>query len=84
MSSLFFWKEWSRSYRLLYLGSLVLVLISLILFLLAWARGIGNVVSWNILSELNELPVTLHTFTDGLLDFSVPGTAYAVSEQFVT
>ncbi len=84
MSSLFFWKEWSRSYRLLYLGSLVLVLISLVLFLMAWARGIGNVVSWNILSELNDLPVTLHTFTDGLLDFSVPGTAYAVSEQFVT
>ncbi len=84
MSSLFFWKEWSRSYRLLYLGSLALVIVSLILFIMAWVRGIGNVVSWNVLSELNDLPVTLHTFTDGLLDFAVPGTAYAVSEQFVT
>ncbi len=84
MSSLFFWKEWSRSYRLLYLGSLLLVLVALILLMLAWGRGIDNVVSWNILSELNNLPVTLHTFTDGLLDFAVPGTAYAVSEQFVT
>ncbi len=84
MSSLFFWKEWSRSYRLLYLGSLLLVLAALILLIVAWMRGVGNVVSWNILSELNDLPVTMHTFTDGLLDFSVPGTAYAVSEQFVT
>ena len=84
MSSLFFWKEWSRSYRLLYLGSLLLVFISLVLLILAWIRGIGNVVSWNVLSELNDLPVTLHTFTDGLLDYAVPGTAYAVSEQFVT
>ena len=84
MSSLFFWKEWSRSYRLLYLGTLGLVFTALLFFVLAWARGLTNVVSWNVLSELNDLPITLHTFTDGLFDFAVPGTAYAVSEQFVT
>lgn len=83
MSSLFFWKEWSRSYRLLYLGSLAFVLAALVLLVIAWVRGLGNVVDWNVLSELNSLPATLHTFTDGLLDFAVPGTVYAVSEQFV-
>ncbi|QJW91719.1 tetratricopeptide repeat protein [Spirosoma taeanense] len=83
MSSLFFWKEWSRSYRLTYLLSLIVFIISLVLFVVAWARGLANVVRWDVLSELNELPVAFHTFTDGLLDYVVRGKAYAVSEQFV-
>lgn len=70
-------------YRLTYLFSLITLLISLVLFAIAWAGGLGNVIHWDVLSELNELPVPFHTFSDGLLDYSVDGKAYAVSEQFV-
>lgn len=83
MSSLFFWSAWSRTYRLTYLISLILFIISIVLFVIAWAKGLGNVVRWDVLSELNELPVTFHTFSDGLLDYAVNGKAYAVSEQFI-
>lgn len=83
MSSLVFWRNWSRSYRLTYLLSLSILLISLLVFLAVWWRGLGNVVHWNVLSELIDLPITLQTFTDGLLDYPIPGKAYAVSEQFV-
>ncbi|UFH55115.1 M48 family metallopeptidase [Spirosoma sp. KNUC1025] len=83
MFSLFFWSAWSRVYRLAYVGSLGVFIISLILFATAWYRGLANVVRWDVLSELNELPVTFHTFSDGLLDYAVTGKAYAVSEQFV-
>lgn len=83
MISLIFWKHWSRSYRLAYLFGLLLLVISLLAFVGAWWRGLGNVVRWDVLSELTGLPITLQTFTDGLLDYSVPGKAYAVSEQFV-
>ena len=83
MSSLFFWKAWNRADRFAYLVSSSIFIISLVLFVIAWARGLGNVVRWNVLSELNELPVTFHTFSDGLLDYAVNGKAYAVSEQFL-
>ncbi len=83
MSSLFFWKNWSRAYRFSYLFSLVAFITSIVLLAVAWAKGLGNVVRWDVLSELNELPVTFHTFSDGLLDYAVNGKAYAVSEQFV-
>ncbi|MBC8152184.1 MAG: hypothetical protein H7Z72_04675 [Bacteroidetes bacterium] len=83
MTSLIFWNHWSRPYRLTYLLSLLLFALSLIAFLTAWVRGLGNVVRWDVLSELTDLPITLQTFTDGLLDYSIPGKAYAVSEQFV-
>ncbi|MFD2932382.1 tetratricopeptide repeat protein [Spirosoma flavum] len=83
MSSLFFWKDWSQVYRFTYLFSLIAFIVSISLFAIAWAQGLDNVVHWDVLSELNELPVTFHTFSDGLLDYAVNGKAYAVSEQFV-
>ncbi|CCH56923.1 Tetratricopeptide TPR_2 repeat protein [Fibrisoma limi BUZ 3] len=83
MLSLNFWKDWSRPYRVLYIVSLSLLLASLLAFLFTWWQGLGNVIRWDVLSELNEVPITLHTFTDGLLDYAVSGKAYAVSEQFV-
>ncbi len=78
-----FWKGWDRPYRFTYLISLVLFFISLILLVFAWSRGLENVVHWDVLSELNELPIVFHSFSDGLLNYSVNGKAYAVSEQFV-
>jgi Flp pilus assembly protein TadD len=83
MSSLFFWKQWSRAYRLTYLITLSVLFVSLILFAITWLRGLENAVQWGVLSELAELPIIFHLFTDGLLDYSVNGKAYAVSEQFV-
>ncbi|GAA4411283.1 hypothetical protein GCM10023187_36890 [Nibrella viscosa] len=83
MTSLFFWNSWNRSYRIIYLLSAGLFLLSLLVFLVAWWRGLANVVHWDILSELIELPAPLHAFTDGMLDYAAEGKAYAVSEQFV-
>lgn len=83
MSSFFFWKNWSRAHRLAYLFSFIAFIISLVLLAIGWANGLGNVVHWDVLSELNELPITFHRFSDGLLDYAVDGKAYAVSEQFV-
>ncbi|WP_338874468.1 hypothetical protein WBJ53_02505 [Spirosoma sp. SC4-14] len=83
MSSLFFWSAWSRNTRFSYVASLLCVLGSLILFLIAWIRGLHNVVRWDVLSELNELPTTFRTFSDGLFNFPLRAKAYAVSEQFV-
>ena len=80
---LVFWKTWSRSYRILYFISLLLLSLGLLLFSIAWWRGLGNVIRWDVLSELLNLPATIQTFTDGLQDYPINGTVYAVSEQFV-
>ncbi|GAB3771361.1 hypothetical protein GCM10028818_10070 [Spirosoma horti] len=83
MSSLFFWKDWGRSYRLTYLFSFIVFIFSIVALAVSWAKGLTNVVHWDVLSELNEVPITFHRFSDGLLDYAVDGKAYAVSEQFV-
>ncbi|WP_288426774.1 hypothetical protein [uncultured Spirosoma sp.] len=83
MSSLFFWKTWNRSHRLGYLVGLCLVVISLGLMTFAWLNGINTAIHWDVLSELAEVPVAVHTFTDGLLSYTAGGKAYTVSEQFL-
>ena len=83
MSSLFFWKTWNRSHRLGYLVGLCLVVVSLGLMTFAWLNGINTAIHWDVLSELAEVPVAVHTFTDGLLSYTAGGKAYTVSEQFL-
>lgn len=83
MSSLFFWSAWNRANRYAYLVSASFFIISLFVFAIVWARGVGNAVPWDTLSELADVPITFYSFSDGLLDYAVNGKAYAVSEQFL-
>jgi tetratricopeptide (TPR) repeat protein len=83
MSSLFFWKTWDRSHRLGYLAGLFFVAVSLVLLGVAWLNGINTAIRWDVLSELTEVPVAVHTFSDGLLSYTAGGKAYTVSEQFL-
>ncbi len=80
---MFFWNSWSRTDRLIYFSALVFLFAGFSFFTVAWLRGLGNVIRWAVLSELFDLPTTVRTFTDGLLDYPIRGTVYAVSEQFV-
>ena len=59
MTSLFFWKHWNRSQRFLYLTSLGLLKLGLIILLFFHFRGLENTVQWQVLSELDEVPVQL-------------------------
>ncbi|GAB3911828.1 hypothetical protein GCM10028803_54100 [Larkinella knui] len=80
---LFFWKNWNTAYRTAYWTGLVLLGIALFGMIWVWMQGLQNVVRWDVLSELNELPVSIGTFTDGLFDYAVAGKSYIVTEQFV-
>lgn len=80
---LFFWKNWNTAHRTTYLTGLVLFMVAIIGLVWAWVQGLQNVVRWNILSELVELPASIGAFTDGLFDYAVSGRAYVVTEQFV-
>lgn len=59
MTSLFFWQQWNRSQRFLYLTSLGLLKFGLITLLFFHYRGLENTVEWQVLSELGEVPVQL-------------------------
>ncbi|NBB22915.1 hypothetical protein GVN20_26400 [Runella sp. CRIBMP] len=59
MSSLIFWKNWNPVQRFLYTTTLGLLALGLMALLFFHYRGLENTVRWEVLSELDEVPVQL-------------------------
>ncbi len=89
MSSLIFWKHWNPGQRFLYITSLGLLVFGLAALLFFHFRGIENTVRWEVLSELDEVPVALDSLTfsanpgQAPAKIILPGKAYLLKEQFV-
>ncbi|MDZ7896740.1 MAG: hypothetical protein U5N85_01740 [Arcicella sp.] len=84
MNSLQFWKNFQKPTRNLYLFSLIVFSISLIIFGLAYFKGLENVIHWDVLSELNDLPIVLDQFKISANEtLTIPAKAITVTEQFV-
>ncbi|WP_234736191.1 tetratricopeptide repeat protein [Tellurirhabdus bombi] len=83
MSSIFFWQKWSTAHRVSLWTGIVILLAALACLIAAWVLGLQNVVRWDVLSELLDIPTTISSFTDGLFDYPINGKAYIVAEQFV-
>ncbi|MFN8349799.1 MAG: hypothetical protein U0X91_32665 [Spirosomataceae bacterium] len=99
MNSLFFWQRWNRNQRFLYLTSLGLLKLALIALLFFHYRGLENTVQWQVLSELDEVPVPLDSLAvrnqqpqianrkseieNQQSKITLLGKAYLLKEQFV-
>ncbi|MBO0934998.1 hypothetical protein J2I47_00420 [Fibrella sp. HMF5335] len=80
--ALFFWHNWSKSDRIVVVSGLTLLALCGLGYTYVAYRGLENVVSWNVLSELVSLPGTLYSFTDGLLTYPITGRIQTVTNQF--
>ena len=83
MNSLQFWNNFQKPTKFLYLFSILILFISLIIFGLAYFRGLENVIHWDVLSELGEVPIVLDQFKVGNETLSIPSKTFIVTEQFV-
>ncbi len=83
MQKFFFWQNWLKAERFNFLSFLTILIISIALLGIYWFHGLENVLHWDILSELDEIPTVLDTFSDGTLKFTVNGNAYIVKERFL-
>lgn len=83
MSRLVFWQNWSKTEKLICLCVLTVLLLSLALLGVYWYRGLDNVIHWDVLSELDEIPTITNSFSDGELKYTINGNAYLVKERFL-
>jgi hypothetical protein len=79
MNTIFFWKNWSAIEKTLYYGILLLLAVLSLAFLYFQYQGIGNVVQWDVLSELDEAPAVLEQYAGKTLLAKV----FLLKEQFV-
>jgi hypothetical protein len=82
-SALPFWNNFQKPTKFLYIFSLIILAISLIIFGLAYFKGLENVIHWDVLSELGEVPIVLDQFKVGEETLSIPSKTFTVTEQFV-
>ncbi len=82
-SPLQFWNNFQKPTKFLYLFSILTLFISLIIFGLAYFKGLENVIHWDVLSELGEVPIVLDQFKVGHETLSIPSKTFIITEQFV-
>ena len=80
MSSLFFWKDWHKEYRLIWYLILSVFAFSLIYLWITYLQGDSNVISWMHLQEQKEIETTVHSFQLGPFNLEVKGDAYTIHE----
>ncbi len=83
LNKLSFWKNFSQSEKNLYFPLFIILIISLLSFIYNAFVGLENVVHWDILSELNEVSVTLDQFKVGNETLMIPAKAYTTTAQFM-
>ncbi len=79
---LLFWQSWRTPYQALAWAGLLLLAATLLLFAGQALRGVDAVIAWQPESELQDVVMTLDTFTKGLFNFTVEAPGYAVTERF--
>lgn len=83
MNNLFFWKDWHKIDKSFFLNLLFFFVLSIIITLSYWFKGLDNVINWDVLSELDEIPTILDTFSNEQLSFNINSNAYIIKEKFL-
>ena len=83
MQKLFFWQNWPKNEHFSFVFILTILFTSILILSFYWFKGLENVIHWDILSELDEIPAALDTFSDGTLKFTINGNAYIVKERYL-
>jgi hypothetical protein len=83
MSRFLFWNTFPPALRRFYAVGLVLLLSTLVFFGIAYARGLDNVLHWDVLSELGEVPFVFDELKSKNEEVKITATAYTLTEQFV-
>ena len=83
MKELFFWRAWPAIERRMAYWTLGILSLSLLFFLAMMADPLGNVVHWDVLSELSEIPSVVDILPLDGWQFGVTIPSYLTMEQFM-
>jgi Flp pilus assembly protein TadD len=82
MQSLWFWKTWSKDYRLVWFFCATLFICSLIFLWFSYVKGPGNAIPWEKQHEQHTVETISHTFESGNFVFAIPIESYLTYEFF--
>ncbi|MFZ6010552.1 MAG: tetratricopeptide repeat protein [Bacteroidota bacterium] len=80
MSSLFFWKDWSKHYRSIAYIALGVFIFSLLFLWFGYFQGPNGVMHWERIQEQKVVETTVHQFNLGPFELHIPGESYVIFE----
>jgi hypothetical protein len=83
MKQLFFWKSWPSAERITVITALITLLLAIVFFLLKIVNPLENSVRWDVLTQLEDLPVVIDALRLNSWQYGISIPSHLVSEQFV-
>jgi hypothetical protein len=80
MQSIFFWKDWPRNHRMLWLALSGVFLFSLLFMWFTWFQGVHGIIHWERVQEQKIIETSVHQFQLGPFQLSIPGESYVIFE----
>lgn len=82
MKDLFFWKVWSPSERRMAAWALAILFLAIVFFITKILDPLGNVIRWNVLSELSEVSTVTDILQLGQWQYGISVPSHLVTESF--
>jgi hypothetical protein len=82
MESRWFWKSWSKEFRVIGYGVAVLFLGSMLFMWVGYFSGTESVIPWQKVYDQKPIETVAHTFQVGNFEFSVPIESYLTFQYF--
>jgi len=82
MQSRWFWKKWSKEYRVIWYGASFLFISALLFMWYSYFVGAEGVLHWEKFQDQKIIETVSHTFQVGNFEFSIPIESYLTFEYF--
>jgi Tfp pilus assembly protein PilF len=83
MNDLLFWKVWSPSERRMAVGAFLVLVLGLAFLVWQCIDPLGNVVRWNVVSELSETTAVVDVLQLGPWQYGISTPTHLVTESFM-
>jgi len=84
MNDLLFWKVWSPSERRMAVGAFLTLILGLAFLVWQCIDPLGNVVRWNVVSELSETTAAVDVLQLGQWQYGISTPTHLVTESFMS
>lgn len=84
MNDLLFWKVWSPSERRMAVAALLVLVLGLVFLVWQFIDPLGNVVQWNVVSELSETTAVVDVLQLGQWQYGISTPTHLVTERFMS
>jgi tetratricopeptide (TPR) repeat protein len=80
MSSLIFWKNWTKPSKTLWPFYIFLFLFALVFMAYSYFQGANGIISWERIQELKTIETTVHQFKLGPFELTIPADSFVIFE----